>query len=411
MSENVVEASHRAVNLHTHCMVTHLEQRVTSIHGARMSAGKYKTIDLCAGIGGIRRGFELTSRFENVLSAEIDQFACRTYQHLFGDDPSHDLTSSVFKQLARETPYDVLLAGFPCQTFSSIGLKRGFLDVDKGIIFWHIVQILSDTRPKAVFLENVGNLVWHDKGKTFQAIITALEDFLGYRVVGVTRNDSGQLEWDDKSFIRNSKHFGIPQNRPRVYIVAFDSKQLNLDEVSWSKLALPTQGQRTIYRSLDELLEMGADPKYYLSSGLLNTLENHRKRNHENGNGFGCAVVNDPQRDEHIANTITATGGSGKERNMVIDIQETIPGMLHPRKHSPLNSKCIRYMTPREWGKLQGFINYAFMDDDGVDSFSFPEGVSENQQYQQFGNSVTIPVVETMADFIAEVLAKGSLHS
>lgn len=95
----------------------------------------YKTIDLCAGIGGIRRGFELTGAFENVLSAEIDVAAAKTYEHLFGDNPLNDLTSDGFKQKAVETKYDVLLAGFPCQAFSRAGLQLGFRDTTKGTIF------------------------------------------------------------------------------------------------------------------------------------------------------------------------------------------------------------------------------------------------------------------------------------
>lgn len=95
----------------------------------------YKTIDLCAGIGGIRRGFELTGKFENVLSAEIDEYACKTYEHLFGENPKNDLTSEEFKELVSRTEYDILLAGFPCQTFSRVGQQMGFRDTTKGTIF------------------------------------------------------------------------------------------------------------------------------------------------------------------------------------------------------------------------------------------------------------------------------------
>ena len=137
-----------------------------------------KTMDLCCGIGGIRRGFELAGGFENVLSAEKDEYACKTYQHLFGDDPRHDVTDESFKKLAERTEYDVLLAGFPCQAFSRIGLKQGFRDVTKGTIFFDIAEIIDRTMPKVVFLENVENLVSHDKGQTFKTIINTLENEL-----------------------------------------------------------------------------------------------------------------------------------------------------------------------------------------------------------------------------------------
>ena len=134
-----------------------------------------RTIDLCAGIGGIRKGFEMTGHFENVLSAEIDKYACITYEHLFGENPHNDLTSSEFKDRVGELEYEVLLAGFPCQTFSRAGLEEGFNDETKGIIFNHIAEIIERTRPRGVFLENVDNLIRHDNGNTMRTIINRLE--------------------------------------------------------------------------------------------------------------------------------------------------------------------------------------------------------------------------------------------
>ena len=112
---------------------------------------KYKTIDLCAGIGGIRRGFEMTGAFQNVLSAEIDPFAALTYKHLFGEDPTNDLKSLEFKEKVDCTEYDVLLAGFPCQAFSRIGLRQGFRDTTRGTFFFDIADMISRTNPRAVF--------------------------------------------------------------------------------------------------------------------------------------------------------------------------------------------------------------------------------------------------------------------
>lgn len=360
----------------------------------------FRTIDLCAGIGGIRKGFELTGHFKNVKAAEIDKYACLTYKHLFGDDPYNDLTCETFKQELEKIDYDVLLAGFPCQTFSRAGLEEGFNNEEKGIIFNHIAEIIDRTKPKAIFLENVDNLVRHDSGNTFRVIIDTLERRLNYKVIGVNYNQDGQPCYDGKSFVRNSKFFGIPQNRPRTYIMAFDRERYGTDALMAIDNSLPKETDWYIYDDLNEVIELHADPKYYLSSGYLETLEKHRSREHDKGNGFGYRVVNSPEIEHPMANTIMATGGSGKERNLIYDPQDGIAGRMIQNKKSPINDKGIRVMTPREWGKLQGFINYAFIDEDGNDTFGFPDEISMAQQYKQFGNSVTIPVIESMADFM-----------
>ena len=131
---------------------------------------KLKTIDLCAGIGGIRRGFELAGGYRNIASAEIDEMACKTYEHLFHEDPRNDVTNEKFKKHLQTLHYDVLMAGFPCQAFSSVGLQHGFEDKTKGTIFFDIAKIIKMTRPKVVFLENVQNLLSHDKQATFKTI-------------------------------------------------------------------------------------------------------------------------------------------------------------------------------------------------------------------------------------------------
>lgn len=365
----------------------------------------YKTIDLCAGIGGIRRGFELTGHFQNVISAEIDESACKTYEHLFRDDPRNDLTSDDFKQKVKEINYDVLLAGFPCQAFSSVGLQLGFEDTIKGTVFFDIARIIRDTHPKVVFLENVENLIVHNKGQTIQTIIEVLEDYLHYKVIGSTRNAKSEVIINRQAFLRNSKHFGLPQNRPRVYIVAF-SREYFGSLVDDLPDMLPTGNDKVIFCSLKDILDSEVSPKYFLSAGYLETLEKHNQRQIDKGYGFGYRIVNLPGVERPISNTLLATGGSGRERNLIIDTVNgpRYAGMMVKDKKSPINSKNIRFMTPTEWGKLQGFIGYGFLNENGKDTFSFPDDVADVQRYKQFGNSVTIPVIETMAEFILQCI-------
>lgn len=359
----------------------------------------YRTIDLCAGIGGIRRGFELTGKFKNVLSAEIDEYACKTYEHLFGENPKHDLTSDEFKELTVKTEYDVLLAGFPCQTFSRAGQKLGFRDTTKGTIFFDIADIISRTNPRAVFLENVENLVSHDKGETLKRIVTTLEDELQYRIIGVSMDEDGSYVYTGKSFIRNSRNFGLPQNRPRVYIMAF-SKKMYGDAVKVLTEDMPFSGSKIIAEDLNSIIEPEVDDVYYMASGYWETLKKHKVREKSKGHGFGYVVVNAPGIEHPVASTILATGGSGKERNLIYQPKEGVAGKMLPTKKTGLNSEGIRVMTPTEWGRLQGFLGYAFLDENGNETFSFPEGTTRTQQYKQFGNSVTIPVIEEMAQFM-----------
>jgi DNA (cytosine-5)-methyltransferase 1 len=365
---------------------------------------KYKTIDLCAGIGGIRRGYELAGCFENVLSAEIDKNACLTYKHLYGDDPTNDITTEEFKVKVDNTEYDVLLAGFPCQAFSRAGKQEGFLDKTRGTLFFDIAEMIKRSKPKAFMLENVDNLITHEKGKTFQTIINVLVNELDYKVIGVTKNELGKLEYIPKEFVRNSKNFGVPQNRPRVYIMGF-SREYFGNAVDNLPNQLPKCRETELYSDLHDLLEMNAADKYFLSSGYVETLRKHRAKHESKGNGFGYKIVNLPEIEKPISNALLATGGSGKERNLVVDHKEGVAGKIYPTKHTPLNDEGIRVMTPREWGKLQGFINYAFINPEtGKDEFSFPEKMADGAKYKQFGNAVTIPAVEVMANFMKRCL-------
>lgn len=366
---------------------------------------KYKTIDLCAGIGGIRKGFELTGGFVNVLSAEIDPWAAKTYEHLFGDNPLNDLTSDEFKAKVADTDYDVLLAGFPCQSFSKVGKKLGFRDTTRGTIFFDIADIISRTNPKAVFLENVENLVSHNNGQTISTIVNTLEEELGYRIIGVSLDDDGNYSYSSKSFIRNTKNYGLPQNRPRAYIMAF-SKKIFGNAIKLLTDNLPTKGSKVIFKNVDEILDPVVADQYYMAEGYLETLKKHKARQASKGYGYGYCIVNAETKEQHIANTILAIGGSGKERNLVFQPKEGIAGKKIPSKKTPLNDEGIRMMTPTEWGRLQGFVGYAFINESGIDTFSFPEGTPDSQKYKQFGNSVSIPVIETMANFMLECFEK-----
>lgn len=342
----------------------------------------------------------------NVLSSEIDKYACKTYQHIYGDNPERDLTTDEFKILVDNTGYDVLLAGFPCQAFSSVGLQEGFQNEEKGQIFFHIAEIMKRTRPIAFFLEIVERLVTHDAGNTFRTIINTLITELGYHVIAVEINQDGSFSFSQKNFVRNSRDFGVPQNRPRTYLIGFDTERFSAEHLASLLKELPLQRNGVIYRDLNELLDHNLDVKYYMASGYLDTLVRHRARQEGKGYGFGYRIVNEPGIERPIANTLLATGGSGRERNLIYDPQDGIAGMIIRGKKTPLNDRGIRVMTPSEWGKLQGFINYGFLDDHGNERFSFPDGIPDVQKYKQFGNSVTIPVIEEMARFLLRCIER-----
>jgi DNA (cytosine-5)-methyltransferase 1 len=317
----------------------------------------YKTIDLFAGIGGIRLGFENTGRVENVFSAEIDKYACQTYQANFGDDPRCDITEIQEKELPE---FDVLLAGFPCQAFSIAGRRGGFEDT-RGTLFFDVARIIKEKQPKAFLLENVKGLTHHDRGKTFATIMHTLEHDLGYTV---------------SAKLLNAKDYGVPQKRERIYIVGFKK------EVDF-QFPKPKKLQK---RVKDIMEENEVSSKYYLSNTYVNTLIRHKDRHEKKGNGFGYKIID----HNDIANTIVV-GGMGKERNLLIDdrLTDFIP---KTNIKGEINRKFIRKMTPREWARLQGF----------PDRFKIP--VSDAQAYKQFGNSVSVPVIHAIAKEIVSKL-------
>ncbi|WP_457747803.1 DNA (cytosine-5-)-methyltransferase [Sulfurimonas sp.] len=354
---------------------------------------KYRTIDLFCGIGGIRKGFELTRNFSNILSAEVDKYACMTYEYLFKENPLNDVTSEAFKKRVETLNYDVLLAGFPCQSFSIAGAKQGFEDTTRGTLFFDIADILKRTKPKSFLLENVEGLLRHDKGKTFKIIIDTLINELGYKIVGVDEVN-GVLQYNSESFLRKTVDFGLPQKRTRTYIMGF---RKDLIPHNYEFDELPTKKNKSIFKNLYDLLEDDVSAKYYLSEQYIKTLEKHKATHKAKGNGFGYKIVNIGENP--ISNTILATGGSGKERNLILQEKPEYYGKMFGSKKTPINNKGIRVMTPLEWARLQGFKDYAFMKNN-KDTFSFPNTVSETQQYKQLGNSVSIPVIEELAKYM-----------
>lgn len=199
----------------------------------------FRFIDLFAGIGGIRLGFESVGG-HCVFSSEFDEDACKTYEANFGEHPSGDIT----KIKASDIPdFDILLGGFPCQAFSIIGKKEGFANETCGTLFFEIERILKEKRPPAFMLENVRNLVAHDNGNTFKVIITHLEK-LGYHVYAK---------------VLNALDYGVPQKRERIYIVGF------LDDVLFEfPDPVPVEKRKT----LNDILEKKVDTKYYVRDAI-----------------------------------------------------------------------------------------------------------------------------------------------
>lgn len=329
---------------------------------------KLKSIDLFAGIGGIRLGFDRAfgDEIETVFVSEWDGAAQKTYKANFHDD--FEIAGDITKIEEADIPeFDICLAGFPCQAFSLAGKHMGFNDNYKGTcrgtLFLDVARICEYHKPKVIFCENVKGLTVHDKGRTFKIICKTFED-LGYKVF---------------SKILNSRNFGVPQNRERIYIVAFRN------DIAPEAFEFPEKTDDT--KCLWDIVEETPVPaKYYLSDTYVETLKRHRARHEAKGNGFGYEI-----RDwSDVAGAIVC-GGMGRERNLVIDKRQKD---LTPTTHikGSINTQGIRKMTPREWARLQGF----------PDSFILP--LADVHLYKQFGNSVTVNVIEAIAERVKEVL-------
>lgn len=312
---------------------------------------KFKFIDLFAGIGGIRLAYQMVGG-KCVFSSEYNKFAKVTYEANFGEVPFGDITKIDEKSIP---DHDVLLAGFPCQPFSiagvskknSLGRNHGFLDETQGTLFFDIARIIQAKKPKAFMLENVKNLVAHDKGRTFEVIYNTL-DKLGYSV---------------HFRVLDGQHF-VPQHRERIIIVGF-SRQVFKGSENFDFPELPEPNKK-----IGDILEKNPDTKYTLSKKLWDYLQNYAAKHKAKGNGFGFGLTD----LNGISRTISAR--YYKDGSEILIPQEGI----NPRR-----------LTPRECARLQGF----------PDDFIIP--VSDNQAYRQFGNSVVSPLIHAVAKQVVKV--------
>ncbi len=316
---------------------------------------RFSFIDLFAGIGGFRLALQEIGG-ECLFTSEWDKMAQKTYYANFGEIPFGDITKEETKNWIPDQ-FDLLCGGFPCQPFSiagvskknSLGRKHGFEDEKQGNLFFHVAEIIAAKRPKAFFLENVKNLISHDKGNTFKVIKNTLEG-LGYSF---------------HSKVMNGK-FYVPQNRERTFMVGFDKSVFNGQE-DFKFPELPDTNNR-----IGDILEASADAKYTLSDNLWTYLKEYAKKHKEKGNGFGYGLVD----LNGIARTMSARYYKDGAEILI-----------------PQRNKNPRRLTVREAARLQGY----------PDSFVV-DAVSMNQAYKQFGNSVVVPLIRAIGKEIIKVL-------
>lgn len=298
-----------------------------------MKWDSFTFIDLFAGIGGIRLGFESVGG-RCIFSSEFDEDACKTYEANFGEHPAGDIT----KIEASSIPdFDILLGGFPCQAFSIIGKKEGFANETCGTLFFEIERILKEKKPKAFMLENVRNLTAHDNGNTFKIMITHLEA-LGYHVY---------------SSVLNALDYGVPQKRERIIIVGF------LDDV---KFEFPKPVPLSERKTLSDILENQVDRKYYVRDSIKKSrLERLKDKDypkpyisHENMAGSITP--------HHYSSALRA----GASANYILINDERRP-------------------TERELLRIQGFPD------------SYKIVVPYGKIKKQTGNSVAVPVIKAVA--------------
>ncbi|MEI8210358.1 MAG: DNA (cytosine-5-)-methyltransferase [Methylococcales bacterium] len=331
-------------------------------------------IDLFAGIGGIRLGFEAQGG-HCVFTSEWNAFSQKTYLANFPQDANHLFVGDITSVDENDVPnHDVLLAGFPCQPFSIAGVSKknalgrphGFECTTQGTLFFDVARIIAAKRPKAFMLENVKNLLSHDKGNTFKVVLQTLRDELGY--------DIHYKVIDGQRF--------VPQHRERIIIIGFRDKT----DFSWDDLQIPAEGPRlsSILHPQDgsqlheEPYTIGekalVNSKYTLTENLWLYLQAYAAKHRAAGNGFGFSLVN----ADSVARTLSARYHKDGSEILV----------------SRGEGKRPRRLTPRECARLMGF----------PDSFQIP--VSDTQAYRQFGNSVVVPVMHEIARVVAPKVIK-----
>lgn len=363
----------------------------------------FRFIDLFAGIGGIRSGFEAIGG-QCVFTSEWNKHAVRTYkanwycdehQHRFNQD-IRDVTLSGDSQINEEQAYqhirqqvpdhDVLLAGFPCQPFSlagvskknALGRKHGFEDEAQGTLFFDVARIITAKKPAIFVLENVKNLKSHDKGNTFRIIMSTLDE-LGYDVA-----DAAVTGSPDPKII-DGKHF-LPQHRERIVLVGF-RRDLNLPAFSLSALPTLYPQQRT---PLNALLDPEVEAKYILTPTLWKYLYQYAKKHQARGNGFGYGLV-DPALEQGVVRTLSARYyKDGSEILIDRGWDKALGEQDFDNAENQQNRP--RRLTPRECARLMGF------EQPGRQDFHIP--VSDTQAYRQFGNSVVVPAFAAVAKLL-----------
>ncbi|WP_374952017.1 DNA cytosine methyltransferase [Citrobacter rodentium] len=371
----------------------------------------FRFIDLFAGIGGIRRGFEAIGG-QCVFTSEWNKHAVRTYKANYYCDPaSHrfnedirDITLShregisdrqAAEHIRQHVPqHDVLLAGFPCQPFSLAGVSKknalgrahGFACDTQGTLFFDVVRIIDACRPPIFVLENVKNLKSHDGGKTFRIIMQTLDE-LGYDVADT--DDNGP---DDPKII-DGKYF-LPQHRERIVLVGF-RRDLNLKgDFTLRDISTRYPQRRT---TLAELLEPVVEAKYVLTPVLWKYLYRYAKKHQAKGNGFGYGMVS-PSDPNSVTRTLSARYYKDGAEILIDrgwDFARGEKNFDDPdnQQHRP------RRLTPRECARLMGF--------ESPQEYQFRIPVSDTQAYRQFGNSVVVPVFAAVASLLEEKIKQA----